>query len=83
MGTPVSKGGSGIIDGNPAIMRFLGKPDFCGPGSYIDEATKASEVNCELVEFWGEDHKLLLKKTKNVPGWEGFNNLQHKYCVVT
>ena len=51
LGTPVSKGGSGIVDGNPAITKFLGKADFCGPGAYIDEASKASEVNCELVEF--------------------------------
>ena len=83
MGTSVKDGGSGIIDGNPAIMRFLGMPDFCSPGARIDEAERPEDINCELIELCGKDHEILKKKAKVTPGWEGFNNLEHKYVVIT
>ena len=83
MGTSVKSGGSGIIDGNPAIMRFLGKPDFCSPGARIDEGERPEDINCELIELCGQDHDVLKEKAEATPGWEDFQNLEHKYVVLT
>lgn len=83
LGLSVKDGGSGFLDGNPAIMKFLGKADFCSPGARSDEAEKPEKVNCEIIELCGKDHTLLKRKAKKTPGLGGFDNLEHKYCVVT
>ena len=80
MGRSVDQGGSGYVDGDPALMR--GAPEYTNVGAIIDEPSHDVQPNCLFKELTNKQHKKLMKKIAGLAEWDGFNH-DHYYVVVT
>ena len=80
LGTSVDQGGSGYVDGDPALLR--GAPEYTNVGAAIDEPPHDAQPNCVFKELTDEQHKVLMEKIEGLAEWDGFNHT-HYYVVVT
>ena len=71
IGTSVEQGGSGYIDGDPALMR--GAPEYTNVGATIDEPSHDVQPNCLFKELTDEQHNKLIERIEGLAEWDGLS----------